>query len=172
MERYLAISLAGVALLILALALSFIAMEGTEIPKHVSFTYFLKPGEEVSIDVWTYTGAFSKNTTFEVVSNCSLLHIKVVEQVGKGKIVESFTVSKRIVIKDLNRFAYPKIVMFSGSSCWVNAYLTYVFVEMKYAWLSIPAFLAMFVGGAMLLIGGSAYLAMKIRRARISRRAP
>ncbi len=169
MERYLTIALVGVALLVLALSLSFIAMEGVEVPKKVSFNFLLNRGDEASIDVWRYTGAFSKNVSLSIETNCSSLRVYVFEEINGNKTAKVLTVTGKAMIKGLDKLVSPEIVIRSRGTCLVKAVLTFRYMEMKYAWLSIPAFLSMFIGGALLLIGGSAYLASKIRRAKFSR---
>ncbi len=163
MNRFLLVALVGIALLFLALVLSFIAMRGEPIPIERNLAFEFRPGEEEKIDVWAFTGAFSRNVTIVVVTNCTPLKLVIIEGSGKGKVVKEEEVYSHAVLKGLEELVSPRIILESNMYCSANVTLKYIYLKATYAWLSVPALIAMVMGGALLLVGGSGYLAFKLR---------
>ncbi len=169
MNKFLAVALIGIALLVLALVLSFIAMQGVPEKKKFESSYSLEPGKPKSIDLWVITGAFSRNVTLDIRSSCKYLALKIV---SNGRVVLQKLVSNETKVRNLERFVAPKLVLESNESCSVEILVSFVYMEAKHAWLSVPALLAMVVGAALLLIGGSMYTAQKIRFTRSVQQLP
>ncbi|NPA97553.1 MAG: hypothetical protein GXO32_08140 [Crenarchaeota archaeon] len=167
MNRYLTIALIGIGLLVLALVLSFAAMSGSSaVHRTYEQTYSVAPNHSSTLDIWAITGAFSKNITLFVKTDCRPLNLEIVEKIGRGRVVKEVRVYNETVIRGLERFVAPRIVIGANESCTAALTLSFYYVQTKYAWLSLPALLFMVVGAALLLVGGSAYTAYKIRFAK------
>jgi len=169
LNKYLKIALIGIGLLVLALVLSFAAMSGTVVHRTFNESFQLVPNVSRSLDVWAVTGAFSKNVTLTIKTDCRPLNITIIERVGGGRVVKESEVYNETVITGLDRLVAPKVVVSAHESCSASLLLSFYYVRAEYAWLSLPALLAMIVGAALLLVGGSAYTAYKIRTGRASR---